>query len=159
MWTKSGVTIHLRPDLTSYFISAYIITVTVAATARTLDPICHYGTRSCTLVEIFFYPLAASVGGVVLSCIALRRQVLILDADGIRRRIGHRERLIRWADMSLIAEVPGAGRRYRPAIVIEHGIGRLFYIYDSTRISGRDLFLTIDHYVTTHSIKVATRAV
>ena len=107
----------------------------------------------------FFYPLAASVGGVVLSCIAMRRQVLILDANGIRRRIGHREKLIRWADLSLIAEVPGAGKRYRPAIVIEHGIGRLFYIYDSTRISGRDLFRTIDHYVTTHPIKVATRAV
>ena len=116
------------------------------------------GTRPCTLIETAFYPLAASAGGTVLSYILLRRQIMILDPEGIRRRTGRREKLVRWADMSLIAEFPGAGKRYPPAIVIKHGIGRLFYIYDSTRISGRDLFRTINHYVTTHSIKVVTRA-
>ncbi len=60
--------------------------------------------------------------------------------------------------MSRIAELSKEGRRLPPAIVIKHSIGRLFYIYDSTRVSGRDLFRKIDDYVTTHSIKVAIKA-
>ena len=155
---EERVTIQLRPDLTIYLIVAYVAAVTAFMTVGALHPTCRHGTRPCTLVEAVVTSAAYVLVGVVVSLILLRRQVLILDPDGIRRRTGRREKLVRWTELSLIAELGKAGGRYPPAIVIEHGIGRLFYIYASFRIGGKALFRTIDHYVTAHSIKVPTRA-
>ena len=148
----------MRPDGVIYFLVVTVVILSGTLTVHTLDPLCRYRRGGCTVLETVSYRSLISLGGLASSYVLLRRQVLSLDPESIRLRTGRRGKLIRWKDMSLIAEFSQKGRRYPPAIVIEHGVGRLFHIYDSTRISGKDLFRAIDHYVTRHAIKVATKA-
>ncbi len=63
---EDQMTIHLRPDLVSYFVKIVVITFATTLTVFALDPLCHYKNARCTLIDTVVHPMATALGGLVL---------------------------------------------------------------------------------------------
>ncbi len=152
------LTIEIGPDAVYIVLALLTVAVALALAFRVLDPSVIAGTRPRHIsVANFAQATALILGGGGTAIGFLLRRALILDATGVRRRVGPWEARAAWAEVTQIALIRcSTGRGTVPGIVIDLGAYRRWIIWETWKISGAEMFRRIDGYVTTHGIPVRT---